>query len=282
MIGSIPLEDFGGSGPILHFAHANAYPPACYAELLAGLAREHSVIAFHQRPLWPDAKPAEVSDWSDLADDLIEFLDQRRLKSILGVGHSLGAVTTMMASLKRPDLFRAQVLIEPVFLPPEILERLVLQTHKGEPYKSPLQRTALRRRNEWSSKEEAFAHYRAKSVFSRFSDNALWNYVDGGLTQSPNNHWHLLYSPEWEARIYSLPPTNVWQLIPQITQPTLAMRGQLSDVLNQASWDLWKQSQSLATFCEVPACGHLLPLEDPVRVIDEVVSFVRKLAGKDL
>ena len=30
----IPYVDFGGKGPVLHFAHANGYPPRIYRKLL--------------------------------------------------------------------------------------------------------------------------------------------------------------------------------------------------------------------------------------------------------
>ena len=41
---------------------------------------------------------------------------RRGLSGIVGIGHSLGGVTTMYAALQRPDLFRALVFIDPVFL----------------------------------------------------------------------------------------------------------------------------------------------------------------------
>ena len=31
------FKDFGGAGPLLHFANANGYPPAAYTPLFEGL-----------------------------------------------------------------------------------------------------------------------------------------------------------------------------------------------------------------------------------------------------
>ena len=113
----IPYEDFGGTGPLLHFAHPNAYPPAVFRQFLQPLTADYDVLAMAQRPLWPGSRPDEMHDWQLFADDLVDFLADHDLHGIIGVGHSLGAVATMMAAVGQPQLFRALVLIEPVFLP---------------------------------------------------------------------------------------------------------------------------------------------------------------------
>ena len=76
MMPQIPFLDFGGDGPLLHFAHANAYPPACYQQMIAPLLPHYHVIGVQNRPLWPGCQPEELTSWEMLADDLIRFLDQ--------------------------------------------------------------------------------------------------------------------------------------------------------------------------------------------------------------
>ena len=73
----IPYEDFGGTGSILHFAHPNAYPPACFKAMLEPLTTDYHVIAVHHRPLWPEHEPEEFQNWQVIADDLHRFLDQK-------------------------------------------------------------------------------------------------------------------------------------------------------------------------------------------------------------
>jgi pimeloyl-ACP methyl ester carboxylesterase len=277
MIGEIPYDDFGGRGPLLHFAHANAYPPGVYRMLLAALAGEFRVQATHHRPLWPGSRPEEIDDWWQIADDLIRFFDQRNMTGVIGVGHSLGAVATMMASLKRPDLFRALVLIEPVFLPQKVLQLLAAGATQTEPYETPLVKIARDRRNEWPSREDAFIHFRAKDVFSRWSDQALMNYVRYGLVGDGKGGVRLAYDPEWEARIYLTPPTGIWDLIPEIAHPTLALRGRETDTLSAESWALWQALQPQAEFDEFEDAGHLLPMERPHAVAQRTTEFVEKL-----
>lgn len=272
----IPHDDLGGRGPVIHFAHANAYPPGAYRALLTTLTSRYHVLASHHRPLWPGSRPQEVQGWEDIARDLIRFLDQQSLSGIIGVGHSLGAVATTMAALKRPALFRALVLIEPVFLPQMVLDLLAAGAALDGPYEMPLVQIAQNRRNWWPGRQEVFAHFRPKQVFGRLSDQVLWDYVRYG-TVDDGEGVRLTYTPEWEARIYALPPTGVWKLIPGIRQPTLAMRGRESDILTHASWSHWQELQPQATFVEFEAAGHLLPMERPDEVAARIMAFLEQL-----
>ena len=273
----IPYDDFGGRGSVLHFAHANAYPPGVYRSLIRALAKDYRVLAVHHRPLWPGSEPEEIDDWRPIAEDLLRFLDQMHLEHVIGVGHSLGAVTTMMAALERPEIFRALVLIEPVFLPPTVLDLLVANATFDEPAEMPIAGRARRRHNRWPSQEAAFGHFRSKRVFDRWSDTSLWDFVRHGTTADAEGGIRLSYSPEWEARIYSSVPTDVWDQIPRLTHPTLAMRGAESDTLTDESWELWQKKQPQAKFEVFVHAGHLLPLERPDEVAARIAGFVSEM-----
>ena len=271
----IPFDDFGGQGPLLHFAHANAYPPGCYRGLLSLLSRHYRVLAVHHRPLWPDSRPEDADNWYAIAHDLVRIFDQEELRDVIGVGHSLGGVATMMAALDRPELFRALVLIEPVFLAPAVLENISTQLATADLYEFPLVKIARKRRNGWSSRSEAFGRFRLKPVFAQWSDEALWDYVQYGLYEDGTGQFRLRYSPAWEARIYSLPPLDIWELIPRLDHPTLGVRGEDSDTLTRASWRLWQQVRPEATFMGISGAGHLLTMEKPEEVAGAIRAFLK-------
>jgi pimeloyl-ACP methyl ester carboxylesterase len=179
-----------------------------------------------------------------------------------------------MAALSRPELFRALVLIEPVFLSPDILEAVDKLVKSGKGDDLPLVKVARMRKREWSSRREAFSHFRPKRVFSGWSDKSLHDYVTYGLRENEAGDLTLIYPPEWEARIYATVPTDVWELIPQITQPTLAIRGGKSDTMSDTAWELWQRRQPGATFVEMANSGHLLPMEEPQAVADKIKDFL--------
>lgn len=278
MSAPIPFDDYGGQGPLLHFAHANGYPPACYRRLIAALTDHYHVLAVHHRPLWPGSQPEELNNWHLIGDDLLRFFDQQGLEGVIGVGHSLGAVATMYAALQQPEAFRALVLIEPVFLMPAILSIFAMQPAATLSEDYPLVKIASSRRNEWPSRQEAFQHFRPKRVFAHWSDEALWDYIWHGFYKNEAGDVVLSYSPQWEARIYALPPTDVWELIPRVTHPTLGLRGKETDTLAPAAWELWQMAQPQATFVEIAGASHLLPIEKPAEVADRILAFLDRLA----
>lgn len=271
----IPVVDFGGHGPPLHFAHANAYPPRCYRQLLQPLTADFHVWTMEQRPLWPEQSPQQLDSWDLFADDLIRALDQCGFKRIIGAGHSLGAAISMMAAVQRPSLFSALVLIEPVLLPPALLE--AARAHPDQADNIPLVRRARKRRNRWPHHRRAFEHFREKSVFSRLSDEALWDYVNHGLQEAANGDVVLRFPRDWEAQIYARPPLDIWQIVPQIRAPTLAIRGALSDTVSDEAWQRWQTLQPTAHFVQMEDAGHLAPLEKPQRLAITIRNFLEPL-----
>jgi pimeloyl-ACP methyl ester carboxylesterase len=265
----IPYLDMG-HGPFLHFAHANGYPPGVYGQFLEHLARDYHVLAMDQRPLWPGEEPEQLRSWHALAGDLIDFLVEHGGRAI-GAGHSLGAVVTMTAAIRRPELFEQLVLIEPVFLAPELLA--MAADHPEQVFETPLVYIASKRRRNWPSREEAFTHFREKEVFRRFSDSALRDYLEHGLAANGDGV-QLRFSPDWEAHLYGTPPLDVWDLIPQITQPTLAVRAADSNTLSEQAWRLWQELQPHAQFVEIEEAGHLVPLERPAELATVVACFL--------
>ncbi len=280
---TIPFDDFGGSGRVLHFSHPNAYTPRCFRGFLAPLAERYRVLAGHHRPLWylsPDAPavsgPESFTSWDVVAEDFLRFLEQERLEDIIGVGHSLGAVVTMKAALREPERFRALVLIEPVFLPSPALA--AARANPQAAAELPFVQAALNRRDRWPSRRTAFDRYREKAVFANFPDETLWDYVNEGLHEDPaTGDFVLSYPRAWEAAFYSRPPLDVWEEIPRLERPTLAVRGAGSDTLFAEQWAAWQTLQPSAAFVEFggdPPLGHMLTLEAPEDVAAAVLHWL--------
>ncbi|HKG53688.1 MAG TPA: hypothetical protein VKB04_05470, partial [Anaerolineales bacterium] len=59
----IPFIDLDGSGPPLHFLHANGYPPDCYRPFLELLQTQYHVFGMLLRPLWKAANPNQIHSW---------------------------------------------------------------------------------------------------------------------------------------------------------------------------------------------------------------------------
>jgi pimeloyl-ACP methyl ester carboxylesterase len=278
----IPFTDFGGHGPHLHFLHANGYPPACYLTLLELLKERYHVSAMHLRPLWPGSNPEELDTWHPLSDDLLLFIENHKLAPVIAVGHSIGAIVSLRAALRQPQKFRALVLIDPVLLPPLTIAAYRLVKTFGLAHRlHPLIPGALRRRRVFDDPETLFKNYRRKHVFRYFSDENLRIYVNGISKPRAEGGCELVYSPEWEARIYYTSvwrDMDLWRGLPNLQVPTLIIRGAETDTfLSSTAHRVQKVNPSI--FQEtIPQATHLVALEKPAQVHQKIEWFLQKLA----
>ena len=272
----IPSLDFGGSGPELHFANANGYPAPAYRRLLETLTPHYHVQAMVARPLWAGSRPEAIRSWRPLVDDLVRYLDEREARGWLGVGHSLGAVVSTAAALRRPELFRALVLIDPVFLRPAVLAVFGLFQKLGLAGRvHPLVPAARRRRRSFDSVEAMFARYRQARVFAGLDDGALRDYAAAALrpAASGDGALALAWTPEWEARVYETGPLNLWGTLHRLQVPVLAIRGAQSDTFTPAGVRRLRQRLPQVEVVEVAGAGHLVALERPEVVGRLIAAF---------
>ena len=256
------LYDLGGHGPLVHLAHANGFPPLTYRPLARQLDG-YQVVALRSRPLWPGSEPQSAPDWHPLADDLQRGLEELGQGPVLGLGHSIGGVLTLWAALRRPDLFRAVVLIDPVILPPTWLLLLRLMRGLGLSDRQPLVQGALRRRRTWPSRRACYEHYRRKSFFARWSDDSLWAYVEAATQPRPGGGVELVYAPEWEAHIFATTPLDAWRGIARLRPPLLLVRGAHSNTFRPSCQRRLTRLLPQARVAVIPDAGHLAPLERP-------------------
>ena len=268
------LLHLGGSGPLLHLAHANGFPPGAYAPLARALAPGFRVIALPSRPLWAGPLPPPDLSWDRLAADLADGLWACGQRDLVGVGHSFGVVLTALAALRRPGLFRSLVLLDPVLLHPAWLVVTALLRPFGLHGRLPLAEGARRRRRTFVSRAAAREHFRSRRLFERFGDAALDAYVDAVLRPDPAGGLTLAFPPAWEAHLYGSVPTDLWTRLPRLPVPTAILVGEHTDVLVPESRALLGRAWPTARLEVLPGAGHLHPLERPEATAAFVQSFI--------
>ena len=98
------------------FDNEGKFAEETYRQLIEALSKRFSVVSSEARPLWSDEPPASLKSWSELAADLEKELASHGLSGVVGVGHSLGAVMSLLAAVKNPSLFRAVIAIDPLVM----------------------------------------------------------------------------------------------------------------------------------------------------------------------
>lgn len=268
--------DWGGAGPTVHFAHANGFPPGTYRKLSEVLKKNHHVVSMAARPLWWSDPVAELRSWSELADDLNAELARRGLRGILGVGHSLGGVVSLLAAADDPGLFSAVVAIDPLILTGRISFYWGLMKSLGLGGRLGLVRGARSRRDHWEDREAVLSSYRRKRIFEFWDPEVLDDYVSCGTKAMPDASVSLRYPREWEARIFEIAPHNLWPRLARIQVPTLLIQGERSDTFREAAARRAAKELATTEVVVVRKSTHFVPMERPKEVGEVILEFFER------
>jgi pimeloyl-ACP methyl ester carboxylesterase len=276
---NIHYFDWLGSGKETHFLHANGFCSGTYAPLLKLLAQDLHIVASDIRGHGDsDSIGIErISHWDIFVNDLKNVAEQRMSPPVIGIGHSLGAVTTYLAAAKYPHLFSKIILIEPVILPKRILRLIALMKLFGIVGLIPHARIARKRKRIFENKDAAFMRFASgRGAFKTWSKDFIDAYLECGILEKDDEKAVLKCNPETEAQIFESVPLDVWKYADKIKCPVLAIRGYHSDSFySDAASDLKKyiRDYELET---VPNAGHFLPMEKPVECAKIIIRFLNR------
>ncbi|MDY0132571.1 MAG: alpha/beta hydrolase [Desulforegulaceae bacterium] len=269
---NLSFLDSGGKKTPLHFYHANGFPVSVYLPFMERLTNDFRVIGMGQRG--QDSQTTGSTSWQSSATDLIDFIEKRVKLPIVGVGHSIGAVATMFAAARRPDLFKKIILIDPVMLPYRYIAYMAFIRIIGQKNAFILAKRARGRRNHWESRQDAYDYFKGKALFKNFKEEFLRSYITYGLKESEKGGVELVCPPEAEARVFENYPLYSWFWPRKLKTKTLLLRAEFSDVMFMPEQKRFikqcKNSQAIV----IKNSGHLIPMEKPDEVVNHIKDFV--------
>ena len=162
---------------IIQFSHANGFPEKTYSVLFKHL-KDHTISTIDN--LAENRVPPAIN-WHDLTEDVLESAEKFK-EPVIGVGHSLGGMLTLLAAAKKPDRFQTIILLDPPLfsLNKRRLISLLRVLHVEDLF-GPSGKSKKRRVN-FVSKKDAYTYFKAKKIFINFHPQALQDYVEHGLT----------------------------------------------------------------------------------------------------
>ena len=273
--------------------HARDYPaadgPAKLPILcLHGLTRnaadfEHlgpHIAAQGRRVLAVDFRGRGRSDWdpepmrylpATYAGDVLALLDQAGIARAGFIGTSLGGIVSMLLAAMRPTAVAGVTLNDVgATLNPEGLKRI--GSYVGIS-------------SQVSSWAEA-ARYAAKingAAFPHYGD-AEWDAFGRRLfVQDASGAFSLAYDPDISVPFKALdpaaPPADLTPLFTAMAtgRPTLLIRGQLSDLLDEGRAQAMRTIDPLMDYAEVPSVGHAPMLDEP-EALAAIDGWLGKLA----
>jgi pimeloyl-ACP methyl ester carboxylesterase len=272
----IATLDWGGDGPLALLHHANGYCAATWAPVAQQLSERYRVIAMDARGHGDSSKPSGTEDyrWEQLGRDVIGVAEQLAQahpdqKVALALGHSLGGAALLLASAQRPELFGCQVWVDPAIPPldparPESRWKRVTDV---------LIQGARKRRHSWPSRQEVRQQWLEKKVFADWDPRVLDLYLAEGLQERADGQVELKCPGVVEAAIFEASlSAEIWPAAPQVHVRTLiqwANRGNFG----RGGFERLADRLPDARVVDVDS-GHLVPMENPDRVVEAVLDFV--------
>ncbi len=259
--------------PIAHFYGGNGFAVGVYEPLIRALSQHFQVISLAMQGYWHDLPTAKVLTRQQDADNLIAFLEQTQDGPVIGIGHSQGATATAMAAAKRPDLFSALYLLDPVTFTKAqktiygLIPRAIVMTQ--EPFKSTLVKQA-----DWDSVDAYYQYLRQHRAFKRISDDHLKTFAQNSLVQHQVGGFRLLFQPEQELASYFGTPyiDAALKTLNKTAVPYHIILGKPSVFNSEKVRQNWRHFVPSDSVTELADYGHLLPMEAPQTCADIILQ----------
>ena len=269
--------DWGGSGPLAHIAHATGLNAQTYTPLAERLSSHLRVLGMDDRghgQTRAAADPVHLTNWDIFVTDLEHFL-ARQSAPVVAMGHSRGGVVSLLLALKRPDLIRALILIDPTILPPSWTWFWLLAKKIGIARFIPIAARAAKRKSDWPDRATLLSVYRKKGMFRSWQDGFLSGYIQDGTAQTDTGTLRLTCTPAWESKCFAACPHDTWRSISQIQQPTLVLYGAESDTFLAPAVKRFQAEVPHAQLQCFQKTGHFVPMEEPDETCQAITTFLK-------
>jgi len=239
----------------VQFSHGNGFPSSSYSYLFELL--DNVQVNFIEKTGHGDYPLNK--DLYNFADELIESIETAYSEPIIGLGHSLGGVVTLLAASERPDLFKKVIVLDPVLFSKRKRYVIWLLIKLGFTDWLGVTKKAKKRRTHFSNLEEVRNSYQEKTLFKRFHNKCFEDYLEHGFTQSEEGV-ELAFSSKIEADIFRYIQTKVPANLDKLDG--VLIYGNHSDTFQKSDMKWWKRNFPNFEIISFEG-GHLFPFENP-------------------
>jgi pimeloyl-ACP methyl ester carboxylesterase len=273
---TIAIHDFGGTGSPVLLSHATGFHAHCWEPVAHSLNSQHHVVGLDHRG-YGDAEtvdPATMT-WDQYGLDALaaaRHLYAQHNEPIVGIGHSMGGASLLMAAHGEPHLFKALFVFEPIVFPPP-------DPDAGERPESPLPAGARKRRSRFPTFEAAIENFAAKPPMAAFNAVAREAYVRHGFKPTTDGDIELKCLPEHEARTYETGGSSgAWNSLPAITTPVWVLSGAIAPFQPSTFAITVAERIPASTYVRWDEVGHFGPLEKPELISQYVATVIATLS----
>jgi pimeloyl-ACP methyl ester carboxylesterase len=276
----VALHELSGNPrlPPLLISHATGFHAHAYLAVAQRLADRYHVYGIDHRGHGATESPSgDTIDWADCGADTAAV--GRRIApggGLVGVGHSMGGATLLLAARRDPELFERLVLFEPIVFPPS--------DDADSVSTSPLVVGALRRKRRFDSYDQAYDNYASKPPLDQFAPAVLHNYVDYGFApveepDGTDGGVELRCTPEMESATFAASMSNgLWNQLADIDVPVVVIGSGDGDGPALIAPTIAARLGN-ARFVSLPDQNHFGPFVRPEVLAEEVLRSRNQMSG---
>lgn len=260
--------DWGPNGkPAILLLHGGGQTARTWDLVALALRREYRCIALDQRGHGD-------SEWSrafaygpaDHAGDCLALLDELGIEHAIVVGMSMGCINGLHLAGHHPERVAAFVAVD---AGPWVQmgggQRIIDFVAESSQQAGPLE--------QWVERAMRFNPRRDPRLLRRSLLHNLRRSPDGTLTWKTDRRRPI----DMEAMAARL--RDLRQLVPEITCPTLVVRGSESDVFSDEDAERFARALPDGCWVRIPGAGHTVQGDQPAELVKEIRAFLAQLGG---
>ncbi len=244
----------GGSRPPVVLLHGLMGSGACWSPLARALEDEFDVVMPDARGHGGSSAPPHGYRYDDHAGDVVGLIRALELSRPVLLGHSMGGMTAALAASRGAEIIRGLVLVDPTYLSPERQREVhasdVVDQHR---------RTLGLHKSDLVAEIQARHPHRSPELVELQAEARL---------KTSLGAFDVLVPPNPEYR----------ELMRAIEVPTLLVIGDNSPVVTLEMATELRRLNSRVRVEQIQGAGHGLPFEQPERLGEVTLSFLRELA----
>jgi pimeloyl-ACP methyl ester carboxylesterase len=214
-------------------------------------------------------------NWTNQVDELIDYVATQSSQAVIAIGHSFGGVLSYIACCKRPELFSGLIMLDPPLATG--LSRHIFRfakTNRLINKITPAKKTQTRKQR-WHKDADLVDYFSERALFKNMDRQCVQDYVNS-VTALRGDEQHLLFNRDTEANIFRTLPHNLPDFYGKLQCPATLITSRYTDVCVPRLRQPFLRNNPSVQHIELPAGGHMFPLEHPKLLAKEILSLVKQ------
>jgi len=264
----------------IHFLHGTGFSALTLKEMASHLPKEWQLWLTNMPGHGHSCQPKHIMpDWQEMAANIAKQMTQvadiEHNGPVIGVGHSLGGVLTLLAASKYPHLFSRIVLLDPPIFIRSLLATQNILRKTGLWKKAPWVKAVRNRTQTWPNKEKMREELICKKLYKHWQPQVLNDFIESATIATHDGKVRLACDPKWEANIFGSYPRKLWKSIAKTSvHVDIVIAQNTYSFIKPAAKRARRQSRFI--HCHYFGNNHCFPMEQPQETATFLVSLLNQ------